>query len=109
MNIFDNEDSKKNLFVGLTSDWEDMKAFRHPFVIKLIECGLLPRTCKDFAINFPIDDAVSITATYFIDKERFEQAVGLTKEAEPIFSAHADIGSSTNESSNTSDTEPVGG
>jgi len=49
--------------------------FRHAFIMKLIECGVLPNGCGDFTINVPVAGVMSITATYFIEQESFDKAI----------------------------------
>jgi hypothetical protein len=56
--------------------------FRHPFIMKLIECGVLPAQCADFRIDCPVDGVLSITATYYIERESFDRAIRETYSEE---------------------------
>lgn len=51
------------------------QVYRHPFILALIEEGVLPRGCCDFHLDFPLDGVASITASYFVDHDSFNRAL----------------------------------
>jgi hypothetical protein len=57
-------------------------SYRHPFVMSLVACGVLPTGCSDFRIDVPVEGVLTITATYFVDKDSFEKAIRKTFAAE---------------------------
>ena len=54
---------------------EMLQAYRHPFILKLIEHGVLPSGCQDFRLDAPLEGVITITATYLVDKDGFEKAL----------------------------------
>lgn len=68
------QDAKKQ-YPRLMDALHRIHSFRHPFIMKLIECGVLPSGCGDFKFNCPLEGVMEITATYFIDKDAFERAI----------------------------------
>lgn len=57
-----------------------LDVYRHPFILALIQCGVLPSGIQDFRIDCPLGGVFSITARYLVDKESFEEALRKLRE-----------------------------